>query len=125
MTTLVEIVGRYMRQTPSGQLYLEEKDVPAILKASQSLGNGEELYNACTELIAFVGFLNRHNGAPAAHVLVTRTFGEFAKRLATGHGGEHFRDKARQLAELSAEQSNTGAAMQPPKRVGAGIRRQR
>ncbi len=100
-----------------------EEDVQAILRASVGLGNGAELYAACRRLVEFAAYLHKTNGAAAAQTLATQVLMPLAERLGSTANGNHFRDQARQLAQLGNENSSTSGAFARPVASGIGLRR--
>lgn len=122
---LIDVATRCLRKTSGGEYFYDDKDVEQIVSASVALGNGDELVKACVGLIELAVFLQGQNGARAAHTIATQVFAALAARLSAATGGDQLRDRARKLAELGSENSNTGAAMSRPVAKGVGLRKKR
>ena len=122
---LIDVATRCLRKSPSGEYYYDDKDVQEIVDASVSLGNGDDLVKASVGLLELAVFLHGQNGSRAAHTIATRVFAALAVRLSAATGGDQLRERARKLAELSSENSNTGAAMKRPAAKGVGLGRRR
>ncbi len=122
---LVEVATRCLRKTTGGEYYYDDKDVQEIVDASVALGNGDDLVKASAGLIELAVFLRGQNGSRAAHTIATQVFASLAVRLSAATGGDQLRERARQLAELSSENSTTGAAMNRPAAKGVGLGRKR